>query len=66
MSTQKAIFTRVGDRIEVVIRQPIMGTIRLKLLSPEACEQATRLLADPRSGWVRCNASSPPGDDLGR
>lgn len=66
MSAQKAIFTRVGDRIEVAIRQPIFGTIRLKLLSSEACEQATRLLADPRSGWVRCNVSSPPDGDLSR
>lgn len=47
---------RVGDQIETKVRQPSPQTFRLQITTAAACNEANRLLADPKSGWVLCRS----------
>lgn len=41
----------VGDTVECDVREPRPQTHRLTLETPASADYATKLLADPRSGW---------------
>lgn len=44
-------FAHVGDSVECDVKLPVPGSIRMQLLTSEACAYANDLLADPASGW---------------
>lgn len=45
---------RCGDTIETDVTNPRPTTIRVHLLTPEACAAANTLLGDKGSGWRLC------------
>lgn len=48
----------VGDTVECDIRWPYPRTERLTLTTKRAADYASKLLADPRSGWRRARGCS--------
>lgn len=46
-----AKLAHVGDSIECNVRNPLPGTIRVQLLTSDACAYANALLLNPASGW---------------
>lgn len=44
-------FARLGDTIECEVSKPQRATLRVCLLTPEACAYGNRLLTDRASGW---------------
>jgi len=45
----------VGDTVECDVREPHPQTLRLTLETQAAADYATRLLADPNSGWRKAS-----------
>lgn len=45
------VLAKLGDSIETEVTQPMLGRIRMRLETPEACALGNELLMDERSGW---------------
>lgn len=56
-----AELAHIGDSIETAVRHPMPQTIRVILVTSEACAAGNELLLDDQSGW--CLVRNPQYGD---